>query len=128
MTGPAAGSAAGDHRTPLLQRARRGSKLEARAASLSVVTTCTLLLMLVGATLLVSARTVIGPLLQSAAAEREARQTGAIVVTLPGGTYCRSMSFDNATAEMKEGAIQLCGETIGRVQPRRRRAFAWGSN
>jgi hypothetical protein len=104
----------------------RGTRADARVASARVVVTYALALLLVTATLLVSARTAIGPLLQSAADERAIRDTGAVVYTLPDGIYCRHLTFDNVTAEIKEGEMQLCGEGFSRARFRPRRSFAWG--
>ena len=84
-----------------------------------------LFLVLVAATVLVTARTTIGPMLQSAAAARAAVQTGAIVYALPDGIYCRQLSFDNATAEVKEGAMSRCNDKIERIRVQPKREFAW---
>jgi hypothetical protein len=93
-----------------------------------VIVAGSLFLVLVGATVLVSARTTIGPMLQSAAAARAATQTGAIVYALPDGIYCRQVSFDNATAEIQEGAMHRCSDKIERIRVRPKRDFAWGAH
>lgn len=85
-----------------------------------------LFLVLVATTVLVTARTTVGPLLQSAANARAALQTGAIVYALPDGIYCRQVSFDNTTAEIKESAMNRCGDKIERIRVQPKRSFAWG--
>ena len=119
--------AAASRRAAIVQpRQRHWALSESGIASRRVVVVGSLFLVLVTTTVLVTARTTVGPLLQSAAAARAAVQTGAIVYALPDGIYCRQVSFDNATAEIKESAMNRCGDKIERIRVQPRRSFAWG--
>lgn len=109
-------------------RASGCARSETGVASRRVIVAGSLVLVLVGATFLAGARTTIGPLLQSSADARAAKQTGDIVYALPDGVYCRRVAFDNATAEIKEGPLHLCGESIGRARAHSTRQFAWGGH
>ena len=84
--------------------------------------------MLLIAALLAGGRTVIDPLLQAAADARETKRAGDIVYTLPDGTFCRHLSFDNATAELTEGTIERCANDLSRDHPRAMIGFAWGAH
>jgi hypothetical protein len=119
--------AAASRRAAIVQpRQRHWALSESGIASRRVVVVGSLFLVLVTTTVLVTARTTVGPLLQSAAAARAAVQTGAIVYALPDGIYCRQVSFDNATAEIKESAMNRCGDKIERIRLQPKRSFAWG--
>jgi hypothetical protein len=96
------------------------------AASRRAIVVASLFLLLVGATMLVGAHAAIGPMLQSAADARATRQAGAVVYTMPDGVFCRQISFDNTTAEVKEGAMHPCRDKIQRIGGRPKREFAWG--
>jgi hypothetical protein len=80
--------------------------------------------------LLISGRNFIGPMLQAAAHAREANRTGSIVVTMPGGTLCRRLSFDNQTAELSESGVQHCSQTaLQSSEPvRASNGFTWGTH
>jgi hypothetical protein len=116
----------GGPRTIVNQRRRQLARAESGLASRRVVVACSIFVVLVGTTALVGARTTIGPLLQSAADARAAMRSGAVVYALPDGVYCRQVSFDNTTAEIKEGAMQRCRDNIERIHTTRTRDFAWG--
>jgi hypothetical protein len=77
-------------------------------------------------TLSLGGHAVIGPLLRSIIAARETKSTGDILYTMPDGVFCRHMSFDNATAEIVEGAIEHCPSEIVKDRARTSRGFAWG--
>jgi hypothetical protein len=118
---------AGDARRGAAVRARQRSR-EDGATSGRVVVACSLLLLLVGATALVGARTTIESLLQSAAAARASLRTGQIVYTLPDGIYCRRVSFDNATAQISEGPMERCQNDVAGFRLRSKREFSWGKH
>jgi len=103
-------------------RPRRGDG----ATSFRVIIATSLFLVLFSGALMVGGRAAIAPILRSAAAARDANSVGAIVVTMPGGKFCRHMSFDNTTAEIAESTVEACGDNIGRLKPRSSRGFAWG--
>lgn len=95
----------------------------ANSASFAIV--FSLFLALLAAALLVGGHAVIDPLLQSAAAARDANRVAEVLYALPDRAYCRHLSFDNATAEMTAGGIEPCpgGSTSRRAQM----GFTWGS-
>jgi hypothetical protein len=121
--------AAADHageRTHAHRLARlRRDEQHAKAARIAVVLSVFLVLLV--AALLVGGRAVIDPLLQAAADAREAKRTGDIVYTLPDGTFCRHLSFDNTTAELVEGTIERCAHDLARENSRAMMGFAWGA-
>jgi hypothetical protein len=102
---------------------------EGRANSIGVIITSSLFLGIMGAALLVVGHAVIGPMLKAAMADREAKATGDVVYTMPDGVFCRHMSFDNATAEVIEGAIVRCPDNAVRGGANRAaKNFAWGAH
>lgn len=119
----AAGHVAGRMRARKSVRARSD---EQRAKSKRVAIVVSLFLVLVAATLLVGGRAMINPLLQSAVAAREAKGMGDILYSMPDGTFCRHLSFDNGTAELIEGAIEQCPGDLIKKHERGSMGFAWG--
>lgn len=99
---------------------------EQRAKSARIAIVVSLFLVLVAAALLVGGHAVIDPLLQSAAAAREAKRVGDIVYSMPDGTFCRHLSFDNASSELVEGAIEQCPSDLIKKGRRTPLGFAWG--
>jgi hypothetical protein len=85
-----------------------------------------LFLVLLMAALLVGGHSVIDPLLQAAASDREANRVGEIVFTMPDGAFCRHLAFDNMTGEVTERTIEQCDQDIAR-RAHARRGFAWGA-
>jgi hypothetical protein len=114
---------------PVGSRVRRTTwarRDEQRAKSARLVIVCSLFLVLVAGALLVGGHAVIDPLLQSAAAAREAKRVGEIVYSMPDRTFCRHLSFDNATAELSEGAVEECPRDLATKRVRQPTGFAWG--
>lgn len=107
----------------------RQDEQHAKTARVAVV--LTLFLVLLAAALLVGGRAFIDPLLQAAADAREANRVGDVVYTMPDGTFCRHLSFDNTTAELTGGTVERCApdrsieQSTGRA--RATMGFAWGS-
>jgi hypothetical protein len=88
-----------------------------------------LFLVLVVAAVLIGGRSVIGPILRRAMAQPlDAHRTGAIVFTMPDGTFCRHMAYDNKTADLVESAVAQCEEARPHDAPRASSGFAWGSH
>jgi hypothetical protein len=96
-----------------------------REKSTSVVIVFSLFLVLIAAALLVGGHVAIDPLLQSAIAARESKGMGDVIYTMPDGTFCRHMSFDNVTGEAIEGAIERCADDLSRERGRSIKGFAW---
>lgn len=107
----------------LLRRSARARRDEQRAKSATFAMAFSLFLALAAGALLAGGHSVIDPLLQSAAAAREARRVGDIVYALPDGIYCRRASFDNGTGELTGGGLELCPVRSSRV--RVTTGFSW---
>jgi len=116
----APGAAAGDY-----SRLRRDEK---RANSVGLAITTSFLFALLAAAILVGGHAAIGPLLRRAVATRQAKGIGDVVYTLPDGVFCRHMSFNNATAEVTEGAIEPCPDPIGPDRRANASRFEWGGH
>lgn len=117
--------------TPGPSAGRRGGRArrdELRATSASVAIAFSLFLILLMAALLVGGHAIIDPLLYSAAALREANRVGQVIYTMPDGVFCRRLSFDNATAEMNEGAVGQCPTDSRNDHSHARLGFAWGGH
>lgn len=108
------------------RKTMRARSDEQRAKSARIAIVVSLFLVLVAAALLVGGHAVIDPLLQSAAAAREAKRVGDIVYSMPDGTFCRHLSFDNASSELVEGAIEQCPSDLIKKGRRTPLGFAWG--
>jgi len=118
-------------RVGALARARRQSRArlqEEHAKSASVAIASSLFLVLIAAALLVGGHVVIGPLLRSAIAARDAKGIGDVVYTMPDRVFCRHMSFDNVTAEITESALERCADDIVGRRPFAAPKFAWGAH
>jgi hypothetical protein len=88
-----------------------------------------LFLVFLASVMLIGGRSYIGPMLQAAARARAANQTGSVIVTMPGGTLCRRLSFDNQTAELSETSVQRCSQSaLQSAEPgRASNGFTWGA-
>jgi hypothetical protein len=86
---------------------------------------CALFLVLLAAALLIGGQAAIDPLLGSAYAARETEALAEVSYAMPDGVYCRHMSFDNATAEVIEGALELCSKDIASQHSRAFNGFTW---
>ena len=109
------------------RRVARARRADQHAKPAWFATIFTAFLALVAAALMAGGHSVIDPLLQAAAAAREAKQVGEIVVSMPDGRFCRHFSFDNATAEVRGDGLQPCPADLrgrGRTAPA---GFAWGA-
>jgi hypothetical protein len=99
---------------------------EERATSVRAVIASAFFVVSLTAALSLGGHAVIDPLLRTVIDARETKSTGDILYTMPDGVFCRHMSFDNATAELVEGAIEHCPSEIVRDRARTSRGFAWG--
>jgi hypothetical protein len=98
----------------------------ARTGRLAIVVS--LFIGLLAATLLLGAPALIGPMLQSEAAAREAARVGDVLFMLPDGSFCRHLSFDNQTAQLRGGAVERCEQVRLRGAARAAdNGFAWGA-
>ena len=92
-------------------RPRRGGDGQ---TSVRAIIASSAFLVLFSVTLMVGGHAAIDPLLRSAMAARETRELGDVVVTMADGKFCRHMSFDNATAEIVEGKVGPCPDSVSR--------------
>jgi hypothetical protein len=99
---------------------------EKRVTSARAAIAAAMFLVPLAAALLVGGHAAIDPVLRSVISARETRAVGDVIYTMPGGIFCRHMSFDNTTAEVVEGAIEHCPSDIARDRARTARGFAWG--
>jgi hypothetical protein len=110
----------------LRRRSARARRDEQRAKSTTFALAFSLFLALAAGALLAGGHSVIEPLLQSAAAARDARRVGDVVFALPDGIYCRRAVFDNGTGELTGGGLELCPGRGDRV--RITTGFSWGAH
>jgi hypothetical protein len=88
-----------------------------------------LFLVLVIAAVSIGGHSVIGPMLQRAMAQpADSHRKGSIVFTMPDGTFCRHLAYDNQTAELTESAVIQCPDARPREAAQARSGFAWGSH
>jgi hypothetical protein len=109
------------------RRHSRARRDQARVTSKRVVIASSLFLVLLAAALLIGGHAAIDPLLRTAAASREAKGMGDVVYAMPDGIFCRHVAFDNATAEIAEGALERCPNDIARGRSYNAPTFNWGS-
>jgi len=109
----------------LRRRSSRAHSDEQHAKAARIAIVLSLFLVLLVAALLVGGRTVIDPLLQTAADAREARRVGDIVYTMPDGTFCRHLLFDNTTAELSESAVERCAHDQFKEHAGAAMGFVW---
>lgn len=114
--------------TALTQQRARARMEDAQHRSSRVVIVSSLFMVLLGAGLLVGGHAAIDPIVQSAVEAREAQTIGSIVYTMPDGIFCRRISFDNATAQITESAIERCRGDIANQRRAAAHGFIWGTN
>lgn len=125
--GQLASTNGGLDRSPVRLRPReavRARRDQRRAKPLPVAVVLSLFIPLLAAAVLVG-RVVIDPAWLTAAASRVAR-VGAVVYSMPDGSFCRRLSFDNATATLTEGAVEPCPANLPKRRQGGDRNFAWG--
>ena len=71
-------------------------------------------------------RAMIDPVLRTVLPERDGRRVAAVLYSLPDGSFCRRLAFDNDTATLTRGAIEQCPANLPQVRLRGDRNFAWG--
>ncbi len=117
-----------DH-SAALRRARAlvRSRHERRANSYGVIIISTLLFVLFASALTVGGHAVISPFVRATVAARNARDSGEVVFTMPDGLFCRHMSFDNLTGEVRGGEIARCAHPVAGSGAANSR-FQWGGH
>ena len=84
--------------------------------------------MLIIAAVLIGGRSIIGPMLERAMAQPgDTYRKGSIVFTMPDGTFCRHLAYDNKTAELTESTVRQCPEARPREAAHPPTGFAWAA-
>jgi len=107
-------------------RALQADLDERRANSLALIITTSLLFVLFASAVMVGGRVIISPLLRESAVTGGVNDRGDIVYTLPDGTFCQHMTFDNTTGRITPGGIDRCDPGLGDGADRPT-AFKWGA-
>ncbi len=111
-----------------LQRTARQTR-EARVKYWRVFVVTALFAVIIGANLYVGAVVVLGKIQSQSRADEAAtaaRATGKISRPLLDGVFCRTMVFDNKTAESVEDKVERCDQPgISPGRPRQTQ-FIWG--
>ena len=100
---------------------------EKRANSLALIITTSLLFVLLASALMVGGHAVISPLLRAPAVTGNTHNRGDVVYTMPDGTFCQHMTFDNTTGRITSGGIDRCDPDSGRGAANTGAGFKWGS-
>ena len=102
---------------------------ERRANSLALIITTSLLFALFASALMVGGHAVITPLLRAPAADgASVNNRGDIVYTMPDGTFCQHVTFDNSTGQMSQGSIDRCDPDASGGSGNRGSGFKWGAH
>jgi hypothetical protein len=107
-------------------KAMRAGRGDRSAKRLRVTIVLALFIVLIATALLVG-RAVIAPVLTTGTGGRGGARVGEIVYSMPDGSFCRRLSFDNDTAALIEGAVEQCPANLPRMRARGDRNFAWGA-
>jgi len=118
--------AAADHAGARARRAARAQRDEQRTKSTRVGVVFSLFLALLTVGLLIGGHAMIDPMLRAAAEARGTERPGAVILATPDGLSCRHLSFDNATAELTEGAVDNCERSLATRRKSRSSGFSWG--
>jgi hypothetical protein len=70
-------------------------------------------------------RAMIDPVLRTVLPERDGRRVAAALYSLPDGSFCRRLAFDNDTATLIRGAIEQCPANLPKERLHGDRNFAW---
>lgn len=108
--------------------ASQASLDERRANSLALIITTSLLFVLFASALMVGGRAIISPLLRDSPAGGDINRRGDIVYTMPDGTFCQHMTFDNSTGRITAGGMDRCDPSIGSGADGRGTGFKWGAH
>jgi len=123
-----------DHGSGTTQGARGGKgsrsvalahRREQRVKVIWFTAAFTLFIVLAAAALLARGGFTFGPMLHWAGVGGSTERPGDVLMSMPDGTFCRRLSFDNATAELGGGNVERCPDKrdIGRHGSS---GFAWG--
>ena len=112
--------------------ARRGLRQshEARAQFWGLAVISSFFVIVLGTSLFLGAVMVVGTLHKddTSSALTEIGRTGRIARTLPDGTLCHYVLFDNKTAQTVEDRIGRCDEVKPKPKEQKPAAFNWGGS
>ncbi|HTZ00908.1 MAG TPA: hypothetical protein VMC05_01150 [Xanthobacteraceae bacterium] len=116
-----------DHANAKL-RQRKAAARRDDASSARAIIVSSIFLVLFASGLLFGGQAAIDPLLKMVKAADNTRQTGEVLMPTRDGKFCRHMTFDNATASVVEGDVELCPDNIAQGEFRSfGRGFSWGN-
>ena len=117
----------GNIRPAEARRVRRQLR-EARAEFWGLAIVSSFFVIVLGTSLFLGAVMVVGTLRDNdnSNALTENGRTGRIARTLPNGTLCHYMVFDNKTAQTVEDRIGRCDESKPKSKEQKPAAFSWG--
>jgi len=99
-----------------------------RANSLALIITTSLMFVLLASALMVGGHAIISPLLREPSGFGNTNNRGDIVFTMPDGSFCQHMTFDNTTGSITAGGIDRCDPSLGGGGGDRGTGFRWGSH
>ena len=110
-------------------RGRRQSR-EARAEFWGLALVSSFFIIVLGTSLFLGTVMVVGTLREDDSSNglAENGRTGRIARTLPNGTLCHYVVFDNKTAQTVEDRIGRCDESRPKPKEQKPAAFSWGGN
>ena len=120
----AAGSVGGRN---FMRRATRVRQEEQHAKAVRSAVVVFFFIVLLAMALMVGGRAIIDPLLGDVMDGGDGGRVGHIVLTMPDGTFCRHIDFDNSTGSLSEAGIEPCDPDLSRLRGRTGRGFAWGT-
>ena len=125
--GPGVARAAGERARKGPHSTAQAHRREQRVKAAWFTVAFTLFIVLAAAALLAGGGFVFGPALQWAGVGGGTERPGDVLLSMPDGTFCRRLSFDNATAELGGGNVERCPDNrgLGRHGPT---GFAWGGH
>jgi hypothetical protein len=108
--------------------ASHAERYDRRVNSLALIITTSLLFVLFASALLVGGHAIISPMLRAPAITANTNNRGDIVFTMPDGTFCQHMTFDNTNGRITAGSIDRCDPGLGGGDTADRgTGFRWGS-
>jgi hypothetical protein len=116
----------GDHARRFSVHAAHAEHDDRRANSLALIITTSLLFVLLASAVMVGGHAVISPLLRTPAVTGNTHSRGDIVYTMPDGTFCQHMTFDNTTGRITIGGIDRCDPGLGGSSSSFSTGFKWG--
>lgn len=117
-----------DHANAKL-RERKAAAARREATSARAVIVSSIFLILFSSALLFGGHAAINPLLKLVTAADNSRQVGDVLLPTRDGKFCRHISFDNVSADIVEGDVEPCPDSITSGEFRDfGRGFRWSTH